>query len=136
MTSNAGWAISTAYMPTTRTQTAFGLNKSATFIGYANFVYHTGQIPATYVQNLKTGYYHHIVRRNDGYYRNLDCEDTWWASTTNEWVAALSFDRAGGYFGSWGFAPRATPNMNRGHSMNGSNVMGSNESYAWTVWVR
>ena len=49
-----GYTLSGRQLPSDRTQVAFGKNNDATFVGYSNFVYTTGNIASTTVQNLRT----------------------------------------------------------------------------------
>gem|GEM_PF-781552 len=117
-------------------QVAFGKDLNPTEVDYANFIYNTGNIPVSLVTSLKTEKTYHVHRNLTGLYGAHDPEGTYFTIDTQpQWINTLTFDETGGAKRSWAFSPNATEGNSRGFAMNGD-MQPTNESYAWTVWVR
>ncbi len=130
-TSSNGFVLNTSQIPT-HTQAAFGKGSNATFIGYSNFVYTTGDIATTQLLNLKDSNNYQVHRSASGYCTWNDPEGGCITSTDN-FRNALTYDKIGGSL-SWSFSPLQS-SFSRSYSMN-ANLTTTSESYAWTVWVR
>jgi len=127
------FSLNSAQLPA-HTQTAFGKDKSATFVGYSTFVYHTGDIPKTAVKNLKDSKNYHIHRSKGVTYGSFDPDGNPVTSWCPQWCNALVYDISPGAF-SWTYAPNAKQIV-RGYGMAGKVLQTSAEAYAWTVWVK
>ena len=115
-------------------ETAFGRGTVATYVDYVRFVYDTGDIPVIALTGKKTGARFQLHRDAAAFYADYDPEST--ESSDPEWNNALTFDQTGGAAHSWAFAPSQPQAAKRGYAMNGEDVSGSDDAYAWTVWVR
>jgi hypothetical protein len=134
-TASNGFVLNTSQIPT-HTQTAFGKGSNATFIGYSDFVYTTGDIAKTLLTNLKDSNTYHVHRSASGYYTpHHDPENTFSPGVTI-WSDTLTYDKTGGMNYSWAFDYRESNPVSRGYNMNGSNQVNISDYYAWTVWVR
>ena len=128
------FSLNSAQLPA-HTQTAFGKDLVATFIGYSDFVYHTGDIPKTAVKNYKDSKNYHIHRAKGHTYGSFNPDgNPVYSSWCPKWCNALVYDISPGAF-TWTFAPYASIYV-RGYGMAGKILQNSSESYAWTVWVR
>ncbi|BFT95134.1 hypothetical protein MNSC_11420 [Minisyncoccus archaeophilus] len=128
-----GFALNTSQIPS-HNQVAFGKDLDPTFVDYADFTYSTGNIPVTTLTSPKTRKGYQVYRDDLGYYTYHDPENTY--NTTNLQWRGFGFDELGGSKFSFGFSPYITFNYNRGFGLNGVDLHTTNESYAWTVWVR
>ncbi len=86
-----GFALNTAQLPTGTTQTAFGKGSDATFVGYSNYVYTTGNITGDAgcpgsgitVVNIKDSLNYQIHRSTDGLYNGHDPESGPYCNVTS-----------------------------------------------------
>lgn len=134
-----GWALPSSHLPSDRTETGFGKDKAATFVGYAAFVYVNGNINKTTVVDIPSGQNFHIGRNTGGSWNNNDPDDSYVATCHtggNSWCNTLTYDRTGIFGKNWAFSPLNGTPAKRGCSMGGSLVNTTGQSYAWTVWVR
>lgn len=115
-------------------QTAFGINESATAVDYVNFVYTTSNIPKTLVSSPKTGKQYHIHRDTASYWGAHDPEST--LHPDAQWLNTLTFDATGGSAYTWAFSPNYGVTSYRGFSLNGAHLYTNNDFMAWSVWVR
>ena len=135
LSTNKGFALNTQEIPN-HTQTAFGKDFDSNFIDFFNFEYITGDIPKTLITGLKSNDSYHINR--DVAYSYFYCDPEENVSSSPTWFNALTIDKTGGINNDWCiFSLRPdTVRYQVGYAMNGSLLSSSNESYAWTVWVR
>lgn len=141
LTNKKSFVFNTNEIPT-HTQIAFGKDLDADFIDYANFIYTTGNISKTRLVGGKHGTQYDIHRSDTMHYIHNDPEQS--TSTKMGWRNTLTFDRSGGSNLTWSFSPniRIYPYSifgaphSTGFAMNGSALYSTNESFAWTVWVR
>jgi hypothetical protein len=130
-----GFALSSGEIPA-HTETAFGKELDADFIDYVRFTYTTGEIPKTLVAGSKASY--HVYRDSYYHYSGHDPESPLGTNggVGMEWNWSLGFDETGGMKFTWDFSPLNSLSTHRGYSMSGQQLRYSNESHAWTVWVR
>ena len=114
------------------THSSFGKGLDSDFVGYAKFVYHTGDIPLTEVQG-SDGQQYQIHRSKDHYYHWHNPEEL--LREVAAWQNALTFDLMRGRHYSWSYSPMVEDERGRGLGMLG-NQRYISDTYAWTVWVR
>lgn len=140
--------INSSYMPDLSTTTSFIMSRDeipkhtqiwlwrdldADFIDYVNWIYTTWNIDKKALISPKTGYSYHIYRNTANYYNNLDPEtDTlfswWWYENS------LVFNKIWSNIYSWIFSPNYSSNSYKWTGMNWTSF--SNDSFAWTIWVK
>ncbi len=130
-----GFALKTEQLPTGTTQTAFGKGSDATFVGYSNFVYNTGNIAATTVMNLKDSQ-NYQIHRNTGIYFDQHDPETITQYSSSGYNNTLTFDKIGATNRDFSFSPTASNSIEKGFGMKGGVVWNTAEAFAWTVWVR
>lgn len=129
-----GFALSNMQLPS-HSQTGFGKHLDPVFIDSANTTYSTGNIGLWSVQGLRTNKTFQIHRNNASFYTGHDPENA--SRSSVRWNDTLTFDETQGVSNSWAFSPNnddASASY-RGYAMDGQTYT-TNESYAWTVWVR
>ena len=129
------FVISSDKLPQDRIETAFGKNNDPTFIDYVNFIYINTNIPVTLVSGKKTLNTYQMFRSSSLYYNYHNPEENLLNPDTT-WYNALTFDKTGGRALTWSFSLNNPIPNNRGYAMDGFAIYSTNESYAWTVWVR
>jgi hypothetical protein len=126
------------------TQIGIGKDNQATFVDYVNGVYQATDMNGVVgMTSPKTGFTYQVYHKTGAFYRFNNPEEEFYYYPYNsspfgdgDWRNALTFDRVGSRAFTWSFVPNHATPAARGFGMNGSNVAGSSESYAWTVWVR
>ena len=131
-----GFVLNSSEIPV-HTQVGFGRDLMPTDIDYVNFQYTTGNIALTGLTGIKTSGLYYIHRNlNDSYgAQNAGPQGT--LIPIQQWRNTLTFDIEPGTH-TWAFSPNnlATRNNLSGYAYNGVLLQQSNETFAWTVWVR
>jgi hypothetical protein len=128
-----GFALNTSQIPT-HSQVSFGKDLNPTFVDYVDFTYSTGNIPVTTLISPKTRKGYQVYRNTSDTYNQGDPEGTYLGNQLG-WNNNLSIDELGGTKYSWTFCPLIDSVPGRTYAMSGDKQI-TNESYAWTVWVR
>lgn len=130
------FALSSEQIPP-HSQTSFGKDHFAVFVDYINKQYQTGNIAKTAIQGQKTGKTYHL-HRNDGHYYVYHNPDGSVTTARADWMNSLTLDEVGVVGYDWSFSPMvsAYPSYWMGYAMAGTRLTDSNETFAWTVWVR
>jgi hypothetical protein len=142
LASSRGFALSSAQLPA-HTQTAFGRDLDADFVDYVNMRYSTGGIAKTLVSGLKNARSYHVHRDGGSYYSTHNPESTFLTGNQG-WRNTLTFDATGVAGFNWAFSPVLSlypvtgynSQLASGFSMAGAALAQTQESFAWTVWVR
>lgn len=120
-------------------QVGFGQGNNATLIDYVNWTYSTGDIPVTLLAGQKNvGSSYQVFRSSIGFYNYHNPEEAF-GGNSQYWVNSLTFDKTGGRFYSWAFAPNAAAfyGVNApGFAINGAETYLTPVALPWTVWVR
>lgn len=136
------FALNSGQLPT-HTQVAFGGRAgvagstfNASYTGYTNATYTTGDIALTTVKNFATSEDFWLVRNSASVYAYQD-PDYAPGSPGGVWAKALIFDKKGLQQSfSWAFVPVGDSSSARIHSFDANNRYGILDNYALTVSVR
>lgn len=137
------YALAQSELPA-HTQIGIGKDDTATFVDYVNGTYQaTDMGSAVTLTSPKTGFQYQMYHHDGNFYRFNNPEEELYVYPTNnnpfgdgDWRNALTIDRVGSRAFTWSFAPQHATPAARGFGMNGASLGSTNESYAWTVWVR
>lgn len=129
--SERSFTLSSLQLPP-HTRTSFGQGKDPLFITSVEFQYQTGDIPLTEIKGAD-GQQYQIHRDKNHYYHWHNPEES--QKQNAPWHNALTLDLMGGRHYTWSYSPMVEDQRGRGLGMLG-NQRYSDESYAWTVWVR
>lgn len=132
LSSSRGFALNSGRIPS-HTEMGIGRGLDPTFIDYFTYTYTTGNIAKTLI-NGNSGLSYHVHRNTSHHYHDHDPEEE--TSTSSAYNNTLTVDRTGGTYFSWAFNPPNGTPAARGYAMNGADLGGSSQTYAWTVWVR
>lgn len=139
LASAKSFALNSAQIPT-HTKTYFGTNLNHKFC-LDGFNYTTGNIAATIVNGCDPSNKYWVYRNSSFHHfdHNPDNGTNSSTSFTDNNTLAIEFhtranSRVTESNFTWAYSPKATQ-PNRGYSYDGQYLPGSNESYAWTVWV-
>lgn len=142
--------IQSDYNPSLSTSQSFALNdseipehkeisygKSLNTNGVNSFYfnYSTGNIPLTTLKNINNGLTYYIHRNRNGYYVRHNPESSYRTSGVADWGNTLTISKSGQNF-NFAFSPTHPIRSYRGYSYEGTQLTTSNQSYAWTLWVR
>ncbi len=145
--SATGFALSSLQMPSNRREVAFGKSTNSTYIGYASYVYSaSGNInPPVLLTNNKNKSQYYLHRRSDGSYNchnpnlgfNASGAGSMQSNTLAFHINNSSCDQ-GESWDAWAFSPFQVSVADRGYYMGLADglVLGTNNPFAWTVWVR
>lgn len=116
-------------------QISYGHNLNAGTNNYFYFNYQTGNIPKTLINNLINGKDFYIHRNINNYYSRHNPESSLSNPGAAKWRNTLTINLVGSEF-TYAFSPNHNERSFRGYSYNGADLSGSNQSQAWTLWVR
>lgn len=132
LSAGAGFALNSVEIPE-HAQVGLGKDFSATGFDYFELVYLTVAMNAQ-VTGLKTGT-QYVIHRNSGYSYLGHNPDSSLNTSNATLFDTLTASKVGEFTPLWAFSPKSSFRSSRGFGY-GVYTSSSDESYAWTVWVR
>ena len=134
LSTSQSFALNNSEIPEHK-EISYGKNLSTNGVNSFYFNYNTGDIPVTALKNINDGLTYYIHRNLNNYYSYHNPEDSIRSPGVADWRNTLTINKSGTLY-TYAFSPRHPIRSHRGYSYNGSHITTSNQSYAWTLWVR
>jgi hypothetical protein len=136
LATSKGFALDTDRLPA-HSEIAFGQQFTATYVDYADFVYSTGNIDLQTIVGKKAADEYHVFRSDTHFYHACNADMSLNTDTSGIYVDQLGIEKVGGGGNlDWCFTPAHNLPHWRGRTMLGVQLHQTNETYAWTLWVR